>query len=95
VDIKDFQRGSEVNVRGVFLAGQQAARHFIAQRSGNIINIASTAGQRGFANGTAYVSTKFADRKLKASEIAHVVYATLAMHDVGFITEASVWATNP
>ncbi len=35
------------------------------------------------------------ERKLKASEIAHVIQAMLAMQDVGFITDASVWATNP
>jgi 3-oxoacyl-[acyl-carrier protein] reductase len=36
-----------------------------------------------------------AERKLKPSEIAHVVLAMLTMNDVGFITDASVWATNP
>jgi 3-oxoacyl-[acyl-carrier protein] reductase len=36
-----------------------------------------------------------AERKLKPSEIAHVVLAMLTMSDVGFITDASVWATNP
>jgi len=35
------------------------------------------------------------ERKLRASEIAHVIQAMLAMQDVGFITDASVWATNP
>lgn len=35
------------------------------------------------------------ERKLQAREIAHVVQAMLAMQDVGFITDASVWATNP
>lgn len=35
------------------------------------------------------------DTKLKPSEIAHVALAMLEMNDVGFITDASVWATNP
>lgn len=36
-----------------------------------------------------------ADSKLKPSEIAHVVLSMLQMNDVGFITDATVWATNP
>lgn len=38
---------------------------------------------------------KVSDKKLKSSEIAHVIVSMLAMNDVGFITDASVWATNP
>ena len=137
--VEDFQRVWEVNVKGAFLCTQRAAPIFIQQSSGNIVNIASTAAQRGFANGTAYVASKFAlagmtecwraelrphnvrvmqvnpsevitdffaragdrsertdiARKLKPSEIAHVVLAMLTMDDVGFITQAAVWATNP
>jgi 3-oxoacyl-[acyl-carrier protein] reductase len=33
--------------------------------------------------------------KLEASEIAHTVLSMLQMRDVGFITEATVFATNP
>jgi len=36
-----------------------------------------------------------AEHKLKPSEIAHLVVSMLSMNDVGFIPEASVWATNP
>lgn len=35
------------------------------------------------------------DRKLRASEIAHAALSMLEMDDRGFITELSVWATNP
>lgn len=35
------------------------------------------------------------DHKLKATEIAHVILSMLTMNDVGFITDATVWATNP
>jgi len=135
--LADFQSTWEINVKGLFLCGQAAAKHFIAQNTGNIINISSSAGLKGFANGSAYVATKFAvtgltecwraelrknnirvmqvnpsevitefavrlgnqpkniDSKLKPSEIAHVISAMLSMNDVGFITDASVWATNP
>jgi 3-oxoacyl-[acyl-carrier protein] reductase len=35
------------------------------------------------------------DRKLRAEEIAHAALSMLEMDDRGFITELSVWATNP
>ena len=61
LDLADFRRVMDTNVFGAMLAGQGAARQFIAQgKGGNIINIASTAAQRGFANGTAYTASKFA-----------------------------------
>jgi 3-oxoacyl-[acyl-carrier protein] reductase len=37
----------------------------------------------------------FNPTKLQASEIAHLVIAVLSMRDVGFVTEATVFATNP
>ncbi len=40
----------------------EAAKLFKKQKSGNIINISSTAGTKGFANGTVYASSKFALR---------------------------------
>jgi 3-oxoacyl-[acyl-carrier protein] reductase len=50
------------NVFGAFLMAREAARHFVAQGSGNLVNISSTAGLRGFPGGTAYASSKFALR---------------------------------
>jgi 3-oxoacyl-[acyl-carrier protein] reductase len=38
---------------------------------------------------------KNVDSKLKPIEIAHVIQSMLSMNDVGFITDATVWATNP
>ena len=126
------------NVRGLILMGREASKVFTKQKSGNIINISSTAGLSGFAGGTAYVASKFAVKgitecwraelrksnvrvmlinpsevqtnfylnagnearpfngtKLEAQEIAHVVISMLQMRDIGFITEATVFATNP
>jgi 3-oxoacyl-[acyl-carrier protein] reductase len=48
------------NVFGAMLCARESARHFIKQSYGNIINVASTSGQRGSAGGTAYSSSKFA-----------------------------------
>ena len=50
------------NVTGAMLMGREAARHFIKRNRGNIVNICSTAGVRGAANGTAYYGSKFALR---------------------------------
>jgi 3-oxoacyl-[acyl-carrier protein] reductase len=136
-DTKVFEDLIATNVTGAMIAGREATKYFIENNFGNIINISSTAGNAGFAGGTAYVASKFAlkgmtecwraelrkhnirvmlvnpsevqtpfynalggerphnDTKLQASEIAHLVIAMLTMRNVGFITEATVFATNP
>jgi 3-oxoacyl-[acyl-carrier protein] reductase len=63
----DMDRGSfeavfATNVTGAMLMGREAAKYFIEQNHGNIINISSTAALRGAANGTAYYASKFALR---------------------------------
>ena len=50
------------NVFGAFLMAREAARHFIRQGSGNLINISSTSGLKGGRGSTAYSSSKFALR---------------------------------
>lgn len=63
----DFRKVWEVNVLGAMLCARAAARIFIGQRRGDIVNIASTAGLRAGAGGTSYASTKFALRGLSES----------------------------
>lgn len=131
---EEMRRVYDTNVFGAMMVARESARHFVAKSRGNIINIASTAGQRGSAGGTAYASSKFAlsgmtecwraelrkfnvrvmqinpsevqtdffrggrprsERRLRAEEIAHAALSMLQMDDRGFITELSVWATNP
>jgi 3-oxoacyl-[acyl-carrier protein] reductase len=65
--LADFDRASfdavfATNVTGAMLMGREAARHFIKRQRGNIVNIGSTAGLRGAANGSAYYASKFALR---------------------------------
>jgi 3-oxoacyl-[acyl-carrier protein] reductase len=65
--LADFDRASfemvfATNVTGAMLMAREAAKHFIARKRGNIVNIASTAALRGAANGTAYYASKFALR---------------------------------
>ena len=52
------------NVFGAFLMAREAARHFIRQESGNLINISSTSGLKGGRGATAYSSSKFALRSM-------------------------------
>ena len=137
-DLATMQNVYATNVFGAMMVARESAKHFIAQKRGNIVNVASTAGQRGFASGTACASSKFAlsgltecwraelrnhnirvmqinpsevqtefvpasgrparptsERKLFASDIARTIVAMLELPDRGFVTEASVWATNP
>ena len=136
----EFFRVWQTNVLGAMLVGRESARHFVGRSYGNILNISSTAGQRGVANGSAYCSSKFAlhaltecwraelrqhnirvmqvnpsevltnfgegepspasskpdnPSKLHASDIAHLIVSMLEMEDRGFVTESTIWATNP
>lgn len=60
LDIDDFMNVYSVNVFGAALMAKHAANIFKKQKYGNIVNISSTAGTKGFANGTVYASSKFA-----------------------------------
>src|SRR6266446_4002728 len=62
IDRASFEAVFATNVTGAMLMGREAAKHFIQQNRGNIINVCSTASLRGAANGTAYYASKFALR---------------------------------
>jgi 3-oxoacyl-[acyl-carrier protein] reductase len=134
----EFFRVWQTNVLGAMVVARESARHFIGRSYGNIVNLSSTAGQRGFANGTAYCSSKFAVQamtecwraelrphnirvmqvnpsevltsfgddeasqgkadnpsKLHAQDIAHLIASMLEIDDRGFVTDSTIWATNP
>jgi 3-oxoacyl-[acyl-carrier protein] reductase len=60
LELDDFEAVLQTNVLGAMLMARESARHFVAKRRGNIVNVSSTAGSRGFSGGTAYVASKFA-----------------------------------
>lgn len=62
LNLDDFINVYSVNVFGAALMAKYAAELFKKQNYGNIINISSTAGTKGYANGTVYSSSKFALR---------------------------------
>jgi len=134
----EFFRVWRTNVLGAMMVARESAKHFVGRKYGNIVNISSTAGQHGFANGTAYSASKFAlhgmtecwraelrqhnirvmqvnpsevltdfgtttrakerqdnPSKLHAPDIAELIVGMLELEDRGFITESTIWATNP
>ncbi len=58
--VAEWDRLMAVNARGTFLCSRAALRHLREQRSGTIINIASTAAKRAYAEQSAYVAAKHA-----------------------------------
>ena len=135
---EEFFHVWQTNVLGAMVVARESAKHFIGRSYGNIVNLSSTAGQRGFANGTAYCSSKFAVQamtecwraelrqhnirvmqvnpsevltsfgedeasqgkadnpsKLHAQDIAHLIASMLEIDDRGFVTDSTIWATNP
>jgi len=60
----DFEAVMATNVTGAMLMAREAAKQFVKQDSGNIVNIASTSGLRGGKGASAYSASKFALRSL-------------------------------
>ena len=60
--VEDFQEIYAVNVFGAAMMASRAAVLFREQGSGNIVNISSTAGTKGYPGGSIYASSKFALR---------------------------------
>jgi 3-oxoacyl-[acyl-carrier protein] reductase len=59
IDALVFDRVLAVNLRGPFLASRAVLPGMKSRRRGHIVNIASTAGRRGFPGGAAYCASKF------------------------------------
>jgi NAD(P)-dependent dehydrogenase (short-subunit alcohol dehydrogenase family) len=56
----DWLRVIDINLNGLFFVTQAAGRHFIAQGSGAIVNVASMAGLNGMPEHSGYVASKHA-----------------------------------
>lgn len=59
LDALVFDRILAVNLRGPFLMARAVLPGMKARRRGHVVNIASTAGRRGFAGGGPYCASKF------------------------------------
>lgn len=62
---EDWDKILDLNLKGTFLGAREAARRM--EDGGVIINLASTAGFRGYANSTPYVASKHGVRGLTRS----------------------------
>jgi len=58
IDLADFMRVMAINVGGTFLCTKYALPHFLKQKDGRIINIASTYGLIGAPKAAAYCASK-------------------------------------
>jgi len=90
MDRESFESVLTTNVTGAMLMGREAAKHFIEQDGGNIINVASTASLRGAPKGTAYMTSKFALRGM-----TECLHTELRPHNVRvFLVNPSEVITN-
>jgi NAD(P)-dependent dehydrogenase (short-subunit alcohol dehydrogenase family) len=62
MSVEEFDTMWSVNMRGVFLATRAVLPSMIAQKRGDIVNIASLAGKNTFKGGAGYAATKWALR---------------------------------
>ncbi|AKG36640.1 3-ketoacyl-ACP reductase [Paenibacillus durus] len=60
MDPEEWKRHIDINLFGVYYVTRAALPSMIEKKAGSIINISSTAGERGFATGSAYCASKFA-----------------------------------
>lgn len=57
-DPAEWDRVIATNLRGVYLATRAVGRHFVAQKSGKVVNIASNFALQGVAHHAAYSASK-------------------------------------
>ncbi|MET6990797.1 SDR family oxidoreductase [Sediminicola arcticus] len=67
INVEDLQSIFTTNVFGLALLTQEIVKTFKKQNYGNIINIGSSASQKGFAGGSIYAASKFALRGMTQS----------------------------
>ena len=58
LELDEFERVLDTNLKGYFLCGKAAGRAMVAQGSGKMINISSIMGQVALPNQTAYATSK-------------------------------------
>lgn len=102
INVHDWHRQFDVNVRGLFACCQLAARQMIAQGTGGaIVNIASNAGKVGYPNMAAYNATKAAvisiTRSLSNEWAPYRINVNAVCPggvDTPMLLEVATWLTN-
>ncbi len=72
MEVAEFDRMWEVNVRGAFIATKAVLPYMIRRREGHIVNISSLAGKNSFVGGAGYSATKWALRGFAGSLMLEV-----------------------
>jgi NAD(P)-dependent dehydrogenase (short-subunit alcohol dehydrogenase family) len=60
LDIEEWQRIVDINLRGTFLIAREAGRHFVAQKRGAVVTVGSVLGIGGIPRRNAYGPAKAA-----------------------------------
>lgn len=60
VSTQEMKNQLQTNTIGAMMVARESAKVFIENDYGNIINVSSSSGKRGYAGGTTYVASKFA-----------------------------------
>ncbi|BFH61381.1 3-ketoacyl-ACP reductase [Paenibacillus azoreducens] len=69
---EEWERIIQVNLLGTYYVSRAVLPAMLDQNSGDIINISSTAGEKGFATGSAYCASKFGIMGLTESLLQEV-----------------------
>lgn len=72
MDPEQWERIIQVNLMGTYYVSRAVLPAMMEQNSGDIINISSTAGEKGFATGSAYCASKFGIMGLTESLLQEV-----------------------
>jgi meso-butanediol dehydrogenase/(S,S)-butanediol dehydrogenase/diacetyl reductase len=88
----DWHLLHDVNVRGVLLCTQQAARRFLAAGSGKIVNTCSTSSRQPSADYAAYATTKAAVLSLTQSSARALAPHGITVNGIGpGIVDTELW----
>jgi NADP-dependent 3-hydroxy acid dehydrogenase YdfG len=92
--VEDWDRVLAVNLRAPFVLSKAVFPHMRGAGGGTIVNVSSVAGLRGWANATAYCSSKFAltgfTQALAAEGRAHGIRACV-LYPGAMATSWGVW----
>ncbi|WP_050614416.1 3-ketoacyl-ACP reductase [Bacillus testis] len=72
MDPNIWERIIQVNLMGTYYVTRKILPEILKQKEGSVINVASTAGEKGFATGSAYAASKFAVMGLTESLMQEV-----------------------
>ncbi len=70
-------------------------RHELRKHNVRVMLVNPSEVQTNFSTNAGREARPFNESKLQSADIAHVIASLLELNDVGFVTEATVWATNP